>query len=180
MFRLLADAVQEHLHSAVDADTVGRSWTSGSPRPGCPARSRSTRRRQGRHLKDRAHRQFEDLLDLVNEGHQNMLMVGPAGTGKTTLAKNLAEALGLQFGFISPLGRRDRDPPVRPGAAPGRRHLAVPAEPFVEMYENGGVFLLDEMDAADANVMVAINAALANGVLANPNGRDARPPREVL
>jgi MoxR-like ATPase len=36
------------------------------------------------------------------------------------------------------------------------------------MYEQGGVFLLDELDAADANVMVAINAALANGVLANP------------
>jgi len=49
--------------------------------------------------------------------------------------------------------------------------VAVPAQRFVQVYENGGVFLLDEIDAADANVMVAINAALANGVLANPNGK---------
>ena len=41
---------------------------------------------------------------------------------------------------------------------------------FVEVYEQGGVFLLDEIDAADANVMVAINAALANGVLVTPDG----------
>jgi cobaltochelatase CobS len=39
------------------------------------------------------------------------------------------------------------------------------------VYENGGVFLLDEIDAADANAMVAINAALANRVMANPNGK---------
>jgi cobaltochelatase CobS len=41
---------------------------------------------------------------------------------------------------------------------------------FVEIYEQGGVYLLDEIDAADANLMVSINAALANGTLANPNG----------
>src|SRR5206468_9520328 len=32
------------------------------------------------------------------------------------------------------------------------------------------VYLLDEIDAADANVMVAINAGLANGVLVTPDG----------
>lgn len=40
---------------------------------------------------------------------------------------------------------------------------------FVEFYEAGGVFLLDEIDAADANVLLAINQALANGHLPVPN-----------
>lgn len=122
-------------------------------------------------LEERPHKQFDDLLGLVGEGHRNILMVGPAGSGKTTLAKSLAQALGLEFGFISlSAGVTEthlfgRVLPHSDGSwqyQPGR---------FVQVYENGGVFLLDEIDAADANVMVAINAALANGVLANPNGK---------
>ena len=40
---------------------------------------------------------------------------------------------------------------------------------FVEFYEEGGVFLLDEIDAADANVFLVLNQALANGHLPVPN-----------
>jgi len=40
---------------------------------------------------------------------------------------------------------------------------------FVEFYEEGGVFLLDEIDAADPNVLLVINQALANGHLPVPN-----------
>jgi MoxR-like ATPase len=40
---------------------------------------------------------------------------------------------------------------------------------FVEFYAEGGVFLLDEIDAADANVLLVINQALANGHLPVPN-----------
>ena len=105
---------------------------------------------------------------MLSEGHRNLLMVGPAGSGKTTLAKDVAEALGLDFGFISL------------SAGVTETHLFGRMLPqadgtwgyvesvFVRIYRNGGVFLLDELDAADANVMVSINAALANGVLCNP------------
>lgn len=118
--------------------------------------------------KERPHCQFSDLMALVAEGHRNILMVGPAGFGKTTLARDIAKSMHLEFGFISlSAGVTEthlfgRTLPQADGTwayAPSR---------FVEIYENGGVFLLDEMDAADANVMVAINAALANRVLANP------------
>jgi midasin (ATPase involved in ribosome maturation) len=40
--------------------------------------------------------------------------------------------------------------------------------PFIRIYRNGGVFLFDEVDAADGNVLVSVNAALANGMLCNP------------
>jgi MoxR-like ATPase len=39
---------------------------------------------------------------------------------------------------------------------------------FVDVYENGGVFLLDEVDAADPNVLLVLNSALANGALSVP------------
>jgi MoxR-like ATPase len=43
---------------------------------------------------------------------------------------------------------------------------------FLDCYENGGVFLFDEIDAADANVMLVINSALANGQLSVPSRHD--------
>lgn len=39
---------------------------------------------------------------------------------------------------------------------------------FVRIYENGGVFLFDEMDAADPNVIIFINQAIANGKFSLP------------
>ena len=40
---------------------------------------------------------------------------------------------------------------------------------FVRCYEEGGVFLFDEIDAADSNTLLVLNAALANGRMALSN-----------
>ena len=175
LFHSLAGALQDHLElntqvseddvrriaAEVAAEEVGRARL---PRP----LSVSVNDGPAVTLTDRTHVQFEQLLALVAEGHRNLLMVGPAGSGKTTLAKDLSKALGLDFGFISL------------SAGVTETHLFGRLLPqadgtwgyvesvFVRIYRNGGVFLLDEIDAADANVMVAINAALANGELCNP------------
>lgn len=167
LFKGFASAIQEHLAvdeakvRAIAADEVSKA---ALPRPvelRCNDRVLGTTTGQ-------VHRQFDELTAMVEEGHRNMLMVGPAGSGKTTLAKNVAEALGLEFGFISL------------SAGVTETHLfgrMLPKDDgtwgyvesvFVRIYRNGGVFLLDEVDAADANVMVSINAALANGSLCNP------------
>jgi hypothetical protein len=45
---------------------------------------------------------------------------------------------------------------------------------FLDCYENGGVYLLDELDAADPNLLLVINTALANGYCNLPN-RTAKP-----
>jgi cobaltochelatase CobS len=109
------------------------------------------------------------------------MMVGPAGSGKTTLAKNLAEALGREFGFIS-LSQGVTESHMMGRILP-QEDGSWQYQPtrFIEIFENGGVFLLDEIDAADPNLMVSINAALANGVLANPNGQiHKRHPETVI
>jgi len=184
LFAKLAGAIQEHLEikGALDAEQVREIVDSKIAEARLP-RPLEVHLDDGRviEVKDRVHCQFEALMDLVAEGHQNLLMVGPAGSGKTTLARNVAEALGLDFGFLSlSAGVTETHLFGRILPQPDGSWQYV-ASRFVEVYENGGVFLLDEIDAADSNVMVSINAALANGVMANPHGRiHKRHPKCII
>ena len=171
LFKRLAGAIEEHLEvkGSIDEPAVRRIVDEKVAEARLP-RPIEVHLDDGRKvtLEGRVHFQFQALMEFVQEGHRNILMVGPAGSGKTTLAKSMAEALQLPFGFISLsagvtethlLGR------VLPKADGSWGH--VPTR-FIEVYEGGGVFLLDEMDGADSNVLVAINAAMANGLLCNP------------
>lgn len=123
-----------------------------------------------RKLDTGTHKALEEVLFCVGAGLKNVLLVGPAGTGKTTLGQQTATALGLPFASVSCsagmsegvlLGR------LLPIGDAGRFEYAT--APFVDRYENGGVFLLDEIDAADSNVLLVLNSALANGHLDVPN-----------
>ncbi|WP_216726141.1 AAA family ATPase [Hymenobacter siberiensis] len=117
----------------------------------------------------RTHVAFNEVLFLA-EQFQQVYIVGPAGTGKTTLADDVAKALGLKFGFISCTAGMAEAHLLGRMLADGT-YLGTS---FVNCYENGGVFLFDEVDAADANTMLVINSALANGILSVPN-RAAQP-----
>lgn len=123
-------------------------------------------------VKGLRHEAFEKMLKLA-VARVPILLVGPAGTGKTHLASQVAEALGLPFSFISVsagmsegvLGGR-----LLPTGEGGRFEYTI--SEFIKAYETGGVFLLDEIDAGDANVMTFINSATANGHASVPNRTD--------
>jgi MoxR-like ATPase len=121
---------------------------------------------------DGAHPVFEKVLKLVAQG-VNVLLVGPAGCGKTTLAHMVAKALKRKFGMLSCTAGASESQltgwllPVGAGKQ-GNAFSYVPSE-FVRLYEEGNaVFLFDEFDAADPNMLLVMNSALANGSLHVP------------
>ena len=95
--------------------------------------------------------------------NQEVLLVGPAGSGKSYGARLLAKALDMPFYATSLSGGVDEGVlqgwlmPVQSGGA----FTYVPAL-FVTAYEQGGLMLLDELDAADANMLLIINDAVSN------------------
>lgn len=116
-----------------------------------------------------AHPMLEEAIQLAT-ARVPIMLIGPTGSGKSYLAGQLADALNLDFSFTSCsagmgeyhfLGRQ-----LNIGER--GRFEYVPAE-YVTRYEKGGVMLLDEIDAADANTLLPINNSLANNVLALPN-----------
>lgn len=106
--------------------------------------------------------EFKDVLIAAGCG-LNVLLVGPAGCGKTHLAHQVAEALGREFASIScTAGMSESSLTGWMLPSEGGAFSYVPSD-FVTMYENGGVFLFDELDAADPNTLLFLNQALANG-----------------
>ena len=90
---------------------------------------------------------------------RNLYIWGPAGTGKTTIAEYLAEKvidspLHVQgvamskydiFGFKLPSGD-------------------IVRTAFMDAWQHGGVWLLDDGDRSDPKALAALNAATANGI----------------
>lgn len=110
-------------------------------------------------------------------------LFGPAGSGKSTAARQVADALGLDgrvcyvgcnadssapeslAGFVRPDGQITR-PPFRD------------AWEGVGEYSGGAVILIDELDRAPAGVAAALNGALdGQAVFPFPDGTSPRHPR---
>lgn len=111
---------------------------------------------------------FHRVLKLA-EARRNIMLVGPAGCGKSYLAKLIAKTLGLSFGSVSCSGGMSEShfvgrcvPNIRTGEDVWR------GTAYTSCYGDGGVFLADEWDAVDANVAICVNGSLANGRLAVP------------
>jgi hypothetical protein len=116
-------------------------------------------------LHGKQHARFDDIVKAVGIG-EHVYMVGAAGTGKSTIAENVAQALGLSFASKSVTAQTSEASLVGFTDASGK----TVRTPFREVFEHGGVFLLDEVDNGNPNVLNVLNSALANGVMAFPDG----------
>jgi hypothetical protein len=132
-----------------------------------------------RNLDGHKHPRFAALLKaatsrMANGYAPNVWIAGPAGSGKTHGGHMLANALGASFhlnGAISMphelLGFID---------AGGTYH----GTPFRDAYENGGVYMFDEVDGSDNAALLALNAALANGHCAFPDKSVTRHKDNII
>ncbi len=125
------------------------------------------------------HKHFEDLLQVcaarTADGHRlNVYLYGPAGTGKTTAARNIAKALGLPFHCNGSLGTKYELTGFID--ANGVCHDTE----FRKAWKDGGVYLFDEIDGSVSQAILAFNAALANGVMSFPDGMIERHPDCVV
>lgn len=105
---------------------------------------------------------FENILHLV-AAHENIYLYGPAGSGKNTIAEQIAEALGVEFYYQNTL--------VTKFDVSGYKNAQGEYEetPFYKAWKNGGLFFADELDNSTAEAIIALNAALANGYYTFPN-----------
>lgn len=108
------------------------------------------------------HFQFEKLSKYV-QTKNNIFLVGSAGSGKTTAARNIAKALNIKFYFTGAINSEYK----LTGFIDAQGRI-VNTE-FRKAYEHGGLFLFDEIDASFPQAILAFNAALANDFMDFPD-----------
>lgn len=117
-----------------------------------------------RKVNGRTHEKFHKLLNAMQSSFPVML-VGPAGTGKTFAAEQVAESFNLTFESIS-VGAQTSKSDLLGFMSANNEYVGTG---FRRAFEFGGVFLMDEIDAGNANVLVVMNAALAGTQCAFPD-----------
>jgi MoxR-like ATPase len=121
--------------------------------------------REPRDIPGVKHPVFERVLRIVSRG-LHVYLTGPAGTGKSTLAEQVADALDIPFASIS------CHPQMTATALFGYQTADGTYLPTAwrNIFEHGGVFCVDEMDNANSSLMSALNQSLANSIAAFPDG----------
>jgi cobaltochelatase CobS len=136
-----------------------------------PLRVEVTRDGMTRPVEGLAHRVLPMVITIMLAG-KHVMMVGPAGTGKSHIAGQAAEALGLESYSISLSPQTPTSAILGYMTATGDYVRSL----FREAYEYGGVFHFDEVDNSHPSVLAVINGALANGHMAFPDGMVKRSP----
>ncbi len=123
----------------------------------------------------RVHPQFPTLLAFCAR-RRNVWVVGPAGSGKSHAARQVADALSLPYGSVS-VG-----PQTTQSALFGFIDAAgcYRSTEFRKRFEAGGVFVIDEIDRGNAGVLTCLNQAIENGHCGFPDGMIPRHPDFVL
>lgn len=116
----------------------------------------------------------EQLKKLVEAGMRNIWMVGPAGCGKSTMARMTAKELNLPYLCIScGIGTSATE-------FLGYKYPTRESTKFAEYYAKPSIILIDEMTALDPAVGQVLNAALANDEIETTTGLVSRNPECII
>lgn len=113
---------------------------------------------------DDKHEQLPKMVTFLQLFKQAMI-VGPSGSGKSTMAKQAADVMGLRYGAFSCNLEASKSELVGFANIDGYVESS-----FLDFYEKGGVFLVDEYDSMSPSIAVVLNAAFdRTGMIAVPN-----------
>lgn len=114
--------------------------------------------------KEVKHSKF-DMIKACIENDIPVYLAGPAGSGKNYTLEQISWELGLEFYFTNSVQQEYKLTGFID--AGGVYHETE----FYKAFKNGGIFFLDEMDASIPEVLVLLNAAIANRYFEFPNGK---------
>lgn len=123
------------------------------------------------------HYKTDAVVKMLKTLHKAFL-VGPAGTGKSTLAMQACkEIFGIE-GTLQDVVTSGKfaqisfSPDTVSADMLGFTDVngVFHETDIIKVFREGGVILFDEMDDADASLLVKLNTMLANGVIPTPNG----------
>lgn len=109
------------------------------------------------------------LFDQIELGVRTgvaLMLVGPVGAGKTTLVEGIAKGHNRPFYAQSVTNQTTKSDLLGYFDANGNYVKSL----FRKAFEEGGIYLLDEVDKGNANVLAVLNSATANGYVAFPDG----------
>lgn len=115
-------------------------------------------------LDEVTHEEFETVLNFVMM-NEPVMLVGPAGTGKNVICKQVAKILNLDFHFSNAVTQE-----YKLTGFIDANGVYQETE-FYKAFKDGGIFMLDEIDASIPEVLVILNAAIANRYFDFPNGK---------
>lgn len=117
------------------------------------------------------HKQFDQVLKMVQAG-VNVWINGPTQAGKSHACNDIAKVLNTPFYSKSVTGQTVVFDFTGYNNAAGN----FVETDFYKAYTTGGIFLLDEIDKGQANILGVLNSALANGHCSFANGLQTRHP----
>lgn len=176
-------ALARHLDDSVNG-TVGSSGSVAQNQASAPVGEGSEESRSVHEAEDDVDSDegrmsdFDRLVKLLEMG-MNVYMYGPAGSGKTYMAIEACERLhekgeipsGVPYILSSPQASYEITGFIDAG---GKR---VPTA-FTEWFMNGGLLILEEMDGAVPEALIAFNTALGNRMMNIPGlGTQAMNPK---
>lgn len=109
------------------------------------------------------HEMFEELVRLVKL-NLPIYLWGKHGTGKSFTLEQVAEALGLEFNYYSQVNDEFE---LKGFMLPDGTYQGTM---FYNAYKNGGLLMVDEIDASDPKTLIILNNALSSNSFTFPNG----------
>lgn len=126
-------------------------------------------------VKGLKHSEFTKLLEVVAQ-RLPVMMVGPAGTGKTFAAEQIGQALGLKVYTMSVGAQTSKTDIAGYMSASGNYVKGW----LYDSYKYGGISVMDEIDAGNSNVTIMLNSALSGDSMLFPNGEVVKKHKDFM